>query len=118
MIREIRYALVFLLLSIGVLVVSTAPANADVTCTETIEPLIVHSDGTIFFTTSGTCISVWCEINWSNTNLANQAYAMMLSAVNSGQPLVFDWPNISSCSVQNVYQASPTYIYVTAGSQP
>lgn len=110
--RMLHRTFVYLLLSAGIFVVSVAPAAADVTCTENIETLIVHSDGNIFFTTNGTCKANWCELTWGSANLLNQAYAMMLASVTAGQPVTFDWPNIIDCSVQNVAEASPTYLYV------
>lgn len=101
------------LFSVGIFAASAAPALADITCTEKITALIAHSDGNIFFTTSGTCQTSWCELGWGgNITLLNQAYAMMLASVTTGQPITFDWPSVSTCTSQNAYQASPTYIYI------
>lgn len=88
-------------------------AYADVNCAESVTNLIVHSNGNIYFQTNLTCSSNWCQLNWSNSNLVNQGYAMLLSAQISGKAIVFDWPNIASCGVQNIIYASPSYMFLS-----
>ena len=84
-------------------------AYADVTCTETVTNLFVHSNGNVYFTTSETCSS-WCEISFATSAANNQAYAMLLSAHFQGLPVIFDWPNLTSCSTLNAVYAIPGWV--------
>lgn len=97
----------WLLLALPLLGMSQALAQANgIYCTENVTTVIVHSNGNVYFQTSQTC-NAWCQLNWSTANLINQGYAALLSAKLSGMAVMLYWPNISSCSAQNVVYASP-----------
>lgn len=99
----------FKLFYVAVLLFLSATANAAVECGESVIGIILHSNGTVYFRTNGTC-NQWCQLTWSNADQLNRGYAMMLSAQAQSKPLFFYWPNISSCGTQNAVYASPDFI--------
>lgn len=93
------------------------PVRAYITCTEHVAQVIVHQDGNVYFMTDQTCTSNgWCMLSWSSASAMNQAYAMMLTAVAQGVPLVFAWGNITNCNALNQLYASPLYIVMQPAS--
>ena len=83
--------------------------SADSYCSETVTAVVMHTNGNVYFNTSGTCVTNWCQISFSSPTANNQAYALLLTAVASGQSVAFDWPNVTSCTQQNVLYASPGF---------
>jgi hypothetical protein len=99
----IRTALVMSALSISTMSYAAG-------CVENVTNLIVHWNGGIYFQTSQTCAQGWCQITFATTDANKHAYAMLLSAKMNSIPLLFAWPNLSSCSAQNATYASPEFI--------
>ena len=72
--------------------VVSAPAFSGEYCwSETITLVIVHEDGNVYFTTNKSCPG-WCRINpaWSGDR-RKEAYAMLVAARVSGNPMSFFW---------------------------
>lgn len=62
-----------------VLLASASVAHASADCTETLTAVIMHPNGHVYFTTTGTCSNGWCELAWTGDAL-NKGYAMLLAA--------------------------------------
>lgn len=88
----------------------TGTAWADAYCTETITSVVMHSNGNIYFTSSATCSTGWCEVTYASQDANNKAYALLLSALTTGKPVQFDWPAITGSSQQNALYASPGWM--------
>jgi hypothetical protein len=101
------------LFSLAMILSLAAYANislADVYCSETVTGVVMHSNGNVYFTTSGTCALSWCEIAFVSADANNKAYALLLIALTTGKPVAIDWPNITGCTQQNVVYAVPGFI--------
>jgi len=94
---------------ITVFIVCASAARADVGCAETVTQIIMHSNGNVYFTTNQTCAN-WCSLSFTTTDGNNRAYAMLLSANAQAKTIWFDWPNLTSCSQQNITYASPAFM--------
>jgi D-alanyl-D-alanine carboxypeptidase len=84
---------------LGVCSLASMPARAEYCWNETVQYVVVHGDGNVYFTTNKSCPS-WCMVNntWS-ADQRKQAYAMLLAARTSEKPLTFDWAEHStSCA--------------------
>jgi hypothetical protein len=89
---------------------AVSPWASAVSCTETVTAIVVHTNGNVYFTTSQTCTTGWCQIAFSTTDGNKQAYAMLLQAQALSKPLTFAWDNISACTSANALYASPAVI--------
>ena len=84
-------------------------AFAGVSCPETVTQLRSHMNGAIYFQTETTCLSR-CKINWDTDEKKNKALSVLLAARTTDREIEFYWPDIDSCSQQNVTDASPNFI--------
>jgi len=84
-------------------------AEANIECTENIVAVILHVNGNIYFQSDQTCGN-WCQVNMGTDAMNKNVYAMLLSAKMGGRPLLFNWPNLASCSSQNATYAAPAYV--------
>ena len=103
MIRTMGHAVLGMALALA----SGAAAAAD--CYETINNLIVHSNGNVYFKTDQSCTGAWCQLNWSATATKN-GLATLMAAQAQGRKVLFTWPAITACTQQNATYASPDYI--------
>ena len=87
---------------------AVSPWASAVSCTETIVAIVLHTNGNLYFTTSQTCTTGWCQIAFSTADEINKAYAMLLTAQTLNKPVTFGWDNISSCATPNALYASPS----------
>lgn len=85
-------------------------ATAYIGCTERVTSVIMHSNGSVFFTTDHTCTAGWCMLNWSSADAINKGYAMLIAAEVQGGSVIFAWSTISSCSSVNPVYSSPDFI--------
>jgi hypothetical protein len=88
---------------------SAGVAHATADCSETLTGVIMHSNGHVYFTTTGSCSGGWCELAWTGETL-NKGYALLLAAQAQGKPVGMRWSALSSCSAQNSPFASPDFI--------
>jgi hypothetical protein len=91
---------------------AVSPWAGAVSCTETIGAIVLHTNGNVYFTTSQTCTTGWCQIAFSTADSINKGYAMLLEAQTLNKPVTFQWDNISSCTTPNAVFASPTVMYM------
>jgi hypothetical protein len=94
-----------------VLLASASVAHASADCTETLTAVIMHPNGHVYFTTTGTCSNGWCELAWTGDAL-NKGCAMLLAAQAQAKPLGMRWGAINSCSAVNALYASPEFIWL------
>jgi hypothetical protein len=86
------------------------PAMAgDINCSEMITNVTVHVDGNVYFSSSLTCQTVWCQLPGTGDTL-NRGYAMLLTAQAQGIPVGFGWSTIPNCNTQNVQFAMPDWL--------
>jgi hypothetical protein len=95
-------------IALVIMMSAVSPWASAVSCTETVTAIVLHTNGNVYFTTSQTCTTAWCQIAFSTTDGNKQAYAMLLEAQALSKPLTFEWDNISACTSANAVYASPT----------
>lgn len=89
-----------------------AQSQASAWCTESVEELIVHKNGNVYFTTDKTCKeNGWCILPGSEAN-RNRALTTMLTTQLNDKSINFHWREIDSCNESNAAFASPEYFTV------
>lgn len=91
---------------------SNASATTDYCFNETVNQVILHSDGNIYYTTSHTCHS-WCKIDptW-NADMQDRAMSMLLTARTAGKTLSFQFSELTAgCAVVPVFSSPGLIMY-------
>ena len=101
-------------LSLVASLISVSHVQAGTWCSETVEDIIIHKDGNVYFTTDKTCNNNWCLIPGDETN-KNRGLTTMLTAQMAEHSITFHWRGIDSCNESNTSYATPEYFTLNLG---
>ena len=107
-----KKSLLSLMLAASVISVSHAQAGA--WCSETVEDIIIHKNGNVYFTTNKTCSDHWCSLAGDEAN-KNRGLTTMLTAQTAEHEITFHWRGIDSCNENNASYATPEYFTLNLG---
>ncbi|MFS1524724.1 hypothetical protein ACL7TT_11510 [Microbulbifer sp. 2304DJ12-6] len=96
--------------SVAALVLSSNVVHSASYCGEKVARVIVHGDGSVYFTTDQSCSDNWCKLDFEDPKQVDRGYSMLLSATIADRSVDFSWPDISSCDEKNANHASPEYL--------